>query len=162
MELFLRKRQRGNAGIRLILDTFPNSRILREDEKAVLKAVLIIQATNAWRYDFFKATEQNLSYVFEGILIWKERLLILLNNLYQREFCFKPISGGRHVAAAVLAGDQAKIDSYKNIHNSTTSNLLPMVVFQPYSLSPALRLRFELSRIQENYPVTAADFTHNQ
>ncbi len=58
------------SDIRLILDTFPQQQNLREDEKAVLKAILIMQAIDqrlGGTIDLFKATEQNLSYVFEGI-----------------------------------------------------------------------------------------------
>lgn len=56
--------------IRRILDTFPQQKNLRDDEKAVLKAILIMQAIDqrlGGAIDLFKTTEQNLSYVFEGI-----------------------------------------------------------------------------------------------
>ncbi|GHT98739.1 hypothetical protein FACS1894142_5460 [Spirochaetia bacterium] len=58
------------SDIRLILDVYPQQQDLREDEKAVLKAVLIMQAIDqrlGGAIDLFKATEQNLGYVFEGI-----------------------------------------------------------------------------------------------
>ena len=58
------------SDIRLILDTFPQQQNLRDDEKAVLKAILIMQAIDqrlGGTIDLLKATDQNLSYVFEGI-----------------------------------------------------------------------------------------------
>jgi secreted protein with Ig-like and vWFA domain len=59
-----------SADIRLILDTFPQQQNLREDEKTVLKTILIMQAIDqrsGGTIELFKATEQNLSYAFEGI-----------------------------------------------------------------------------------------------
>ena len=49
------------------LDTFPQQKNLTEKEQAVLKAILIMQAIDqrlGGMIDLFKATEQNLSYVF--------------------------------------------------------------------------------------------------
>ncbi len=154
---------------RLILDTFPQQQNLREDEKAVLKAILIMQSIDqrlGGTIDLFKPTEQNLSYVFEGIPDLEgataENLAkglkdkgILVSN---------PISGGRYVyAAAVLAGDQSKIDNYKKDvrQNSTTAKLVTEGGLSTVlSLSPALRLRFESEPgTGKITPVTAADFT---
>ena len=58
------------ADIRLILDTFQQQKDLRDDEQAVLKAILIMQAIDqrlGGTIDLFKATNPNLGYVFEGI-----------------------------------------------------------------------------------------------
>ena len=157
------------SGIRLILDTFPQQQNLREDEKAVLKAILIMQAIDqrlGGTIDLFKATEQNLSYVFEGIPdLEGTKSTNLAKGLKEKGILVSnPISGGRYAyAAAVLAGDQAKIDNHKRDirQNSTTSKLmteggLPTVL----SLSPALRLRFESEPgTGKITPVTTADFT---
>jgi len=157
------------SDIRLILDTFPQQQNLREDEKAVLKAILSMQAIDqrlGGTIDLFKATEQNLSYVFEGISDLdgtksaniakglKEKGILVLN----------PISGGRYTyAAAVLAGDQSKIDNYKKDirQNSTTSKLVTEGGLSTVlSLSPALRLRFEFEPgTGKITPVTTSDFT---
>jgi hypothetical protein len=157
------------SDIRLILDTFPQQQNLREDERAVLKAILIMQAIDqrlGGTIDLFKATEQNLSYVFESITSGldvsckniakglKEKGILVSN----------PISGGRYVyAAAVLAGDQAKIDNYKKDvrQSSTTSKLVTEGgLATALSLSPALRLRFESEpNTGKITPVTTADFT---
>lgn len=157
------------SDIRLILDTFQQQQNLREDEKAVLKAILIMQAIDqrlGGTIDLFKATEQNLSYVFAGISSGldvscrsiarglKEKGVLVAN----------PITGGRYAyGAAVLAGDQSKIENHKKDvrQSSTTSKLVTDGGLDTVlSLSPPLRLRFEsepgTGRIT---PVTAADFT---
>ncbi|MBT9140170.1 MAG: hypothetical protein DDT30_00743 [Dehalococcoidia bacterium] len=157
------------SDIRLILDTFPQQQNLREDEKAVLKAILIMQAIDqrlGGTIDLFKATEQNLSYVFEGIPdLEGTKSANLAKGLKDKGILVaNPISGGRYIyAAAVLAGDQAKIDNYKKDvrQNSTTSKLVTEGGLSTVlSLSPALRLRFESEPgTGKITPVTATDFT---
>lgn len=155
--------------IRLILDTFPQQQNLREDEKAVLKAILSMQAIDqrlGGTIDLFKATEQNLSYVFEGIPdLEGAKSANLAKGLKEKGILVSsPISGGRYAyAAAVLAGDQAKIDNHKKDirQNSTTSKLVTEGGLSTVlSLSPALRLRFESEPgTGKITPVTTADFT---
>lgn len=162
-------RENLTSEIRLILDTFPQQQNLREDEKAVLKAILIMQAIDQRRggmIELFKATEQNLSYVFEGIPdLEGTKSANLAKGLKEKGILISnPISGGRYVyAAAVLAGDQAKIDNHKKDirQNSTTSKLVTEGGLSTVlSLSPALRLRFESEPgTGKITPVTIADFT---
>lgn len=157
------------SDIRLILDTFPQQQNLREDEKAVLKAILIMQAIDqrlGGTIDLFKATEQNLSYVFEGIPDFEgTKSANLAKGLKEKGILVSnPISGARYAyAAAVLAGDQAKIDNYKKDvrQNSTTSKLVTEGGLSTVlSLSPALRLRFEsVPGTGKIMPVTTNDFT---
>ena len=157
------------SDIRLILDTFPQQQHLREDEKAVLKAILIMQAIDqrlGGQVDLLKATEQNLSYVFAGI---SSGLDVSCKNIAKglKEkgiLVANPISGGRFAyAAAVLAGDQAKIDNHKKEirQNSSTSKLVTEGGLSTVlSLPPALRLRFEAEPgTGKITPVTVADFT---
>ena len=157
------------SDIRLILDTFPQQQNLREDEKAVLKAILTMQAIDqrlGGNIDVFKPTEQNLSYVFEGIPdLEGTKSANLAKGLKEKGILVSnPISGGRYAyAAAVLAGDQAKIDNHKNTirENSTTSKLVTEGGLSTVlSLSPALRLRFETAPgTGKIMPVTISDFT---
>jgi len=158
------------SDIRLILDTFPQQQNLREDEKSVLKAILIMQAIDqrlGGTIDLFKPTGQNLSYVFEGIpdLEGATKADNIAKGLKDKGILVSnPISGGRYAyAAAVLAGDQAKIDNYKKDvrQNSTTSKLVSEGGLSTVlSLSPALRLRFEAEPgTGKITPVTVADFT---
>lgn len=155
--------------IRLILDTFPQQQNLREDEKIVLKAILIMQAIDqrlGGTIDLLKPTAQNLSYVFEGIIdLEGTRADNIAKGLKDKGILVSnPISGGRSVyAAAVLAGDQAKIDNYKNDvrQNITTSKLTTEgELSNVLSLSPALRLRFESEPgTGKLITVTSDDFT---
>jgi len=157
------------SDIRLILDTFPQQQNLREDEKAVLKAILSMQAIDqrlGGTIDLFKATEQNLSYVFEGIPdLEGTKSANLAKGLKEKGILVSsPISGGRYAyAAAVLAGDQAKIDTHKKDirQNSTTSKLVTEGGLSTVlSLSPALRLRFESEPgTGKITPVTTENFT---
>lgn len=155
--------------IRLILDTFPQQNNLREDEQAVLKAILIMQAIDQrlnGAIDLFKPTEQNLSYVFEGIAhLEGTRSANLARGMRDKGILVsRAIGNNRYAyAAAVLAGDQTKIDRHKEQinDNSPTSKLVAeggLATVLP--LSPALRLRFETEpgsgRIT---PVTETDFT---
>lgn len=157
------------SDIRLILDTFPQQQNLRKDEKAVLKAILIMQAIDqrlGGTIDLFKATEQNLSYVFEGIpdLEGAKSANLAKGLKEQGILVSNPIGGGRYVyAAAVLAGDQAKIDNHKKDirENRKTADLVNEGGLSTVlSLSPALRLRFESEPgTGKIMPVTTADFT---
>lgn len=157
------------SDIRMILDIFPQQQNLLEEEKTVLKAILIMQAVDqrlGGAIPLFKATDQNLSYVFEGVSYIDGTISgSIAKNLRKKGILVSnPIDGGHHVyAAAVLAGDQAKIDKHKADvkENSATSKLVNEGGLSTMlSLSPALRLRFE------NEPgsgqittVTAQDFT---
>ena len=157
------------SGIRLILDTFPQQQNLREDEKAVLKAILSMQAIDqrlGGTIDLFKTTEQNLSYVFEGIPdLEGTKSANLAKGLKEKGILVSnPIGGGRYAyAAAVLAGDQAKIDNHKKYirENSKTSKLVTEGELSTVlSLSPALRLRFESEPgTGKITTVTTTDFT---
>ncbi len=157
------------ADIRLILDIFPQQHNLREDEQAVLKTVLMMQAMDqrlSGTINLFKATEQNLSYAFEGIPNLEGTACVNIAKQLVKKgvLVLNPIGGGRHVfAAAVLAGDQVKIDKYKKDirANSTTAKLVAEGDLSTVlSLTPALRLRFESEPgTGKIVPVTTTDFT---
>lgn len=160
------------SDIRLILDTYPQQQDLREDERAVLKAILIMQAIDqrlGGTIDLFKPTGQNLSYVFEGIpaLEGTTRAENIAKGLKERGILVaNPLSGGRYVyAAAVLAGDQAKIDGHKKaIEESTTTAKLVTEggLSSVLSLTAPLRLRFESEPgTGKITAVTINDFTRN-
>lgn len=159
------------SDIRLILDTYPQQQDLRKDEQAVLKAILIMQAIDqrlGGINDLIKPTDQNLSYVFEGITdLDGTKSANLAKRLKDKGILVStPISDGRSVyAAAVLAGDQAKIDGHKEEvkKNSTTSKLVAEGgLSNILPLSPALRLRFETEPGSGKItPVTVADFTRS-
>jgi hypothetical protein len=156
------------SDIRLILDTFPQQHGLREDESAVLKAVLIMQAIDqrtGGAISLFKPTEQNLSYVFEGVqhLDGTAAGNIAKGLKNKGILVANPIAGGQFAyGAAVLAGDQAKIDKHKEdiSKNTMTAKLVNdggLSAVLP--LSPALRLRFESEpNTGKLTPITRADY----
>ncbi len=157
------------ADIRMILDTYPQQHNLREDEKRVLKTILIMQAIDkrlGGAIDLLKPTEQNISYAFEGISSGldtscknlakglKEKGILVLSPIGNNKYAY---------GAAVLAGDQSKIDEYKkNVRQSSTTAKLVAEgkLSAALSLSPALRLRFADDIVAGTMvAVTLADFT---
>jgi hypothetical protein len=115
--------------------------------------------------DLFKATEQNIGYAFEGInsLEGTKSASIAKQLKEKGVLVTNPISGGRQAyAAAVLAGDQNKIDANKKEarQNSTIQKLVSEgELANVLSLSPALRLRFESEPgTGKMTPVNLADF----
>lgn len=160
-----------SSDIRLILDTFPQQTQLNEKEKIVLKTILIMQSIDqrlGGALPILKPTDQNLSYAFEGdrnsglesscrgiakALVEKG---VLIEN---------PIADGKKAyAAAVLAGDGAKIEvSKKKIReeHGTTDKLVSEgpAVATALSLPPALKLRYALDLESGKLPVaTISDF----
>lgn len=138
--------------IRLILDTFPQQGNLTEKEKVVLKTVLIMQAVDqrlGGSIPVLKPTDQNLSYAFEGD--WDDHYYECKNiakALVTKGVLIRtPIADGKQVySAAVLAGDGAKIDHFRdevrkagNITKLVEEGTqLPLAL----SLTPPLKLRF--------------------
>lgn len=162
-------RENLSSDIRMILDTFPQQQNLRDDEKRVLKTILIMQAIDkrlGGTIDLLKPTEQNISYAFEGISsgldtacknIAKElnrKGILVLNLIGNNKYAY---------GAAVLAGDQSKIDEYKKTIRQTSTTAKLVVegkLSTALSLNPALRLRFaDDLTTGALIPVTISDFT---
>lgn len=160
-----------SSDIRMILDTFPQQQNLRDDEKRVLKAILIMQAIDkrlGGTIELLKPTEQNISYAFEGISSGLDTACKnIAKNLNRKGILvLNPIGNNKNAyGAAVLAGDQTKIDEYKkNIRQlSTTAKLVVEGKLSTVlSLSPALRLRYaDDIATGTMIAVTIADFTRN-
>lgn len=157
-----------STDIRMILDTYPQQQNLRADEARVLKTILIMQAIDkrmGGSIELLKPTDQNISYAFEGI---SSGLDVNCKNLAKGLnkkgiLVLNPIGNNKYAyGAAVLAGDQAKIDEYKkNIKKSSSTAKLVSEgkIATSLSLPPALRLRF-CDNIQEGtlVTVTSVDF----
>ncbi len=158
-----------SSDIRMILDTYPQQHNLRDDEQRVLKAILIMQAIDKrlnGSIDLLKPTEQNISYAFEGICSGLDvsckniakglnsKGILVQNPIGDNKFAY---------GAAVLAGDQAKIDENKKIvrQSSTTAKLVTEgKLATALSLNAALRLRFaDDINVGSIIPVTTSDFT---
>lgn len=155
--------------IRMILDTYPQQKNLRDDEQRVLKTVLIMQAIDKrtrGSLDVIKSTDQNLTYAFEGIT---SSGLDTRGKNIAKALCTKgilvqnPIGNNKYAyGVAVLAGDQARIeDNKRKIRKSTTTaGLVDMGGLSTcLSLSPALRLRFAEDASGALKTVTVNDFT---
>ncbi len=156
------------SDIKLILDTFPQQTSLNEKEKKVLKAVLIMQAIDqrlGGTLPILKPTDQNLDYAFEGIGEYETSAKHIAKTLENKGVLIStPIGDGKKAyGAAVLAGDNAKIDLAKNEirKKSTTSNLVSEgdMLATALTLTPALKLRFAKDDSGALPIVTVADFT---
>lgn len=158
-----------SSDIRMILDTYPQQQNLRDDEKRVLKTILIMQAIDkrlGGAIELLKPTEQNISYAFEGISSGLDTACKnIAKNLNKKGILvLNPIGNNKYAyGAAVLAGDQTKIDEYKKSvrQTSTTAKLVVEGKLSTVlSLSPALRLRYADDIASGTMiPVTNADFT---
>lgn len=159
-----------SSDIKLILDTFPQQTNLNSKEKIVLKTILIMQAVDqrlGGSIPVLKPTDQNLSYAFEGD--WDElenECKSIAKALVNKGVLINtPIADGKKVySAAVLAGDGAKIDKYKDeVRKAGTITKLVdegSALASALSLTPALRLRFASNPDTGSLPVvTNANFT---
>lgn len=159
-----------SSDIKLILDTFNQQTQLNEKEKIVLKTILVMQSIDqrlGGALPILKPTDQNLSYAFEGDTgeleaSCKSIAKALVNKGVLIE---NPIADGKKVySAAVLAGDSAKIESFKKDireKQGTTAKLVSegAAVATALSLPPALKLRFALDLESGRLPVvTISDF----
>lgn len=155
------------SDIKLILDTFSQQTSLTEREKKVLKAVLIMQAIDqrlGGTLPILKPTDQNLDYAFEGIGEYETSAKHIAKGLENKGILIStPIGDGKKAfGAAVLAGDNAKIEASKTDirKKSTTSNLVSEGDLLPtaLSLTPALKLRFAKDDSGALPVVTVSDF----
>ena len=158
-----------SSDIKLILDTFPQQTALREDEKVVLKTILIMQAIDqrlGGAVDVLKPTDQNLSYAFEGDdPKFETSCKAIAKSLVDKGVLIQtPIADGKKVYnAAVLAGDGAKIENYRKEirEKSTTAKLVAEgpALASALRLTPALKLRFATAIDTGYLPiVTTTDF----
>lgn len=159
-----------SSDIKLILDTFPQQTQLNDKERIVLKAVLIMQSIDqrlGGTLPILKPTDQNLSYAFEGDTGELESSCkSIAKALVKKGILIEnPIADGKKVySAAVLAGDSAKIESFKKDireKQGTTAKLVSegATVANALSLPPALKLRYALDLESGNLPVvTISDF----
>lgn len=151
---FFYERGRNNltSNIRRILDVFPQQKQLTKEEQQVLKAVLILQAIDeqlAGALDIFKATDRHLDYVFEGIASGLDTGCRGIASKLRKDgiLVSRPMSNGQtYYAAAVLAGDQSRIDQIKEELKATSTEKLVTSgeMGDMLDLTPALKLRFEV------------------
>ncbi len=151
------------SDIKLILDTYPQQTNLTEKEKVVLKTILIMQAVDqrlGGTIPVLKATDQNLSYAFEGDWdVYENECKSIAKALVKKGVLIQtPIADGKQVySAAVLAGDGAKIDRLKDEvrKNGTITKLVEegTQLASAISLTPPLRLRYAVNTDTGALPV---------
>ena len=151
------------SDIKLILDTYPQQTNLTEKEKVVLKTILIMQAVDqrlGGTIPVLKATDQNLSYAFEGDWdVYENECKSIAKALVKKGVLIQtPIADGKRVySAAVLAGDGAKIDRLKDEvrKNGTITKLVEegTQLASARSLTPPLRLRYAVNTDTGALPV---------
>ena len=151
------------SDIKLILDTYPQQTNLTEKEKVVLKTILIMQAVDqrlGGTIPVLKATDQNLSYAFEGDWdVYENECKSIARALVKKGVLIQtPIADGKQVySAAVLAGDGAKIDRLKDEvrKNGTITKLVEegTQLASALSLTPPLRLRYAVNTDTGALPV---------
>lgn len=151
------------SDIKLILDTYPQQTNLTEKEKVVLKTILIMQAVDqrlGGTIPVLKATDQNLSYAFEGDWdVYENECKSIAKALVKKGVLIQtPIADGKQVySAAVLAGDGAKIDRLKDEvrKNGTITKLVEegTQLASALSLTPPLRLRYAVNTDTGALPV---------
>lgn len=154
--------------IRMILDTFPQQKQLKEVEKIVLKAILILQAIDlrlGGTIPLLKPTDQTLSYVFEGDSdqLQNECKSIAKGLVSKGILIENPLPDNKKAyGAAILAGDGAKIDGYKKEirEKGTTTKLIEDCpgIGGALALTAPLRLRFALD-IESGYLPTVTEVT---
>lgn len=136
---------------------------LTEKEKVVLKTILIMQAVDqrlGGTIPVLKATDQNLSYAFEGDWdVYENECKSIAKALVKKGVLIQtPIADGKQVySAAVLAGDGAKIDRLKDEvrKNGTITKLVEegTQLASALSLTPPLRLRYAVNTDTGALPV---------
>lgn len=149
--------------IRTILDTYPlNQEGLFDDEKAVLKTILMMQAISeklGYAIDLFLPTEDNLDLAFEGTDNWNYgQAQGIAKRLVERKILFtKPAGKGNKTifAAAAMAGDQQQIDRTKEEKLKTSTDAL----IQAGNLDSALKLLLAQKDRFTITPATSLNFT---
>jgi hypothetical protein len=147
--------------IRAVLDSLPRAEgRLMEDEKRVLKTVLVMQAVGqklGSSVELFRTTAANLALAFEGTVL-ESSAVNIANKLVRDEILFdKPFGGGRTMFAAVtVAGDAEQLEKDREFfrNNSKTGVLIAQGgLVEVLPLTPAQRLRWKIKA------VTVDDFT---
>ena len=138
--------------IRQILDNYPRltRAKLLEDEKRILKAVLLFQAISFEvrdSVDLFLANEKNLNSAFEGSDL-EGKASHIAEKLVRDKILYKKIIGKNEVYS-VLIGEVAdeQIDKYKKKYETkTTSSLITEgCLEEAIELPAALKLRYKLT-----------------
>lgn len=151
--------------IRNILDSFAQNenRLLSNDDKRVLKTILMMQAMSEKLHNqiaLFLPTEENLELAFDGVgLGLTGRAKTIALRLVQENILFKkPIGNSKQVfAATVVSNDSAKIAEIKeNLRKQNDTTAL----VQNGGFADAIALTKSQSIRYKKIPVSLKDFTN--
>ena len=137
--------------IRQILDNYPRlSRAnLLEDEKRVLKAVLLFQAISFEvrdSVDLFLANEKNLNSAFEGSVL-EGKASHIAEKLVRDKILYKKIVGKNDVYSVLIgemSEDQIEKHKKKYLTKTTSSLITDGALDEAIELPAALKLRYKL------------------
>jgi hypothetical protein len=149
-----------------ILDTYPaNEQKLNEEQRRVLKVVLMMQAISRKRNNgvaLLRPTEANIKLAFEGVedSFTTAPHLILKNQLVtQKKILFSSPAENDIVeyATAAIQGDQIKIDDKiddKRKNTRTTRLIGDAKLGDVFNWGPPIRMRFQFTTVcVENFTV---------
>lgn len=145
--------------IRSILDCYSRAskQQLDEEEKRVLKTVLLLQAISQKVGDsveLFIPNEKNIDNVFEGSDLDGGAASRCAEKLVRDEVLYKkPLGGGRfQYSALVNVGDMAAVDKFKEeVKKKSTASLIEEgQLNEAVSLGGALKLRYEMRYVSSS------------
>lgn len=149
--------------VRLILDTYTQSgTALNEEQRAVLKTVLMMQAISQKFGDgleLFVPNAKNLNLAFEGTDYANNHgYHIAKNQLVKKGILYEKPGNPPTFAAAAVSGDQAAIDQIKQKYRAETrtGKLIADGKFgEVLSLTPGQRFRYIVTAVSfENFTFT--------
>lgn len=145
--------------IRSILDCYSRTttKQLHEDEKRVLKTVLLLQAISQKVGDsveLFIPNEKNINNAFEGSDMEDGAASRCAEKLIRDEILYKKSLGDgmTQYSALINAGDMVAIDKFKEeVKKRSTSTLIDEgQVFESITLGGALKLRYEMKYVSSS------------
>ena len=147
-----------DLSISMVLDTYPHNeaRLSNDDEKRVLKIILMMQAISqrfAGSLDILHPTARNVELACEGIYNESKYPLTIANNLVKKGILYKKSGKDEEYAAASMSGDQAQIENIKTHirENTTTFDLLQGIRAEELlSLAPSQKVRFSIDVVTKD------------
>jgi hypothetical protein len=147
-------REHLSSDIRMILDSFKrlNSDMLNEDDKRVLKAVLLLQAISGkvgGAVELFLPNQKNISHVFDGTNLEVSNAVSICERLVKEGKLFKRRLGGDQFeySSFGISGDEKEIEKNKEktMQSKKTHEILNEVQMNNLlELSGSLNLRYQI------------------
>lgn len=142
------------SSVRQILDNYPRltkNRLLDDNEKRILKTVLLFQAISFEvrnEVELFLANEKNLNNAFEGTDLDTGEASRIAEKLVKDQVLFrKPVGKGFVYAVLIGEMDSDQIAKYKKQYETKTTSTLVQEgdLYEAIELIASLKLRYKLS-----------------